>query len=113
MKSLTIADLQSNVKDLMKAHNFSRNPFERAAHLSTETGEVIKALILLQALPAPDDKISEIAQKDCKEELGKEIFDLIWNALAIAEVTGVSIEDAMRSKMKENKTRKFRTTIKR
>ncbi len=37
--------------------------------------------------------------------LGHEIFDLIWNLCALANATGIDVEDAARAKMRLNANR--------
>ena len=72
----------------------------RMLHVTAEVGEVADALITLQAASA--DRVDA-----ARKALGDEIFDVIWNLCALADATGINIEQAARAKMAANAGRQW------
>jgi|SRR5581483_9844478 len=98
--SLTIDELRTNARDLLDANNWSREMFRRFTHLVTEMGEVGKELIKLDYTP------DEAKRVEVKKGLGHELHDIIWNAVALAEILDIDVEAGLREKMAINEERK-------
>lgn len=98
--SITVEELRANARDLLDKNGWSRDMFKRFAHLVTESGEVAKELIKLDYTP------DEAKRAEIKRSLGHELHDLIWNAIALAEVMDIDIEAGLREKMAINEERR-------
>jgi NTP pyrophosphatase (non-canonical NTP hydrolase) len=53
-------------------------------------------------------KLSAAELETVRENLGMEIYDVIWNLLDLAELAGVDLEEAFRKKAGLNEGREWR-----
>ena len=99
LPTVTLDEISENVRELSAAHGWDQaDPTVRMLHLSSEIGEVADALLTLRdAQPDTTD--------EARTALGHEIFDAIWNLCALADATGIDLEQAARSKMIMNAAR--------
>lgn len=98
---MTLADICENVRLLSSEHGWDQaDPAARMLHVTAEVGEVADALISFETAPA--DRIDA-----ARTALGHEIFDVIWNLCALANTTGIDIEQAARTKMDINADRSW------
>lgn len=96
---MTLNEICENVRQLSDSWGWDQtDPARRMVNVTAEVGEVADALISLQA--APPDRV-----EDARNALGHEIFDVIWNLCALANTTGIDIEQAARTKMAMNSDR--------
>ncbi|MDN5856337.1 MAG: MazG-like family protein [Actinomycetia bacterium] len=70
-------------------------------HVASEVGEVADAVLALCEAGEEDINAARTA-------LGHEIFDVIWNLCALANATGVDVEDAACEKVALNADREWR-----
>lgn len=96
---MTLAEICDNVRLLSSEHGWDQaDPTVRMLHVTAEVGEVADALITFQAASA--DQLEA-----ARNALADEIFDVIWNLCALANTTGIDIEQAARGKMAVNAAR--------
>ena len=99
----TIRDIQDQVEALVAAAGFEQTNLEQQlAFLVSEVGEVAREVL---ALSAAGDAGAAAA---IKERLGMELYDVIWNACAIAALAGVDLEAGIARKVALNKTRTWK-----
>jgi NTP pyrophosphatase (non-canonical NTP hydrolase) len=94
-----LATLQAAVEDSKTDHQRKTGLKERALFLGTEAGEVQKEVLKLLGNYGPEKAANANA------DLAKEICDLIWNALDLANMTGIELDEPMRAMLAVNKTR--------
>jgi len=93
---VTLEEICDNVRQLAGRHGWDQtDPAARMVHVTAEVGEVADALISLRI--AASDQVDE-----ARTALGHVIFDAIWNLCALANATGVDLEQAARTKMALN-----------
>ena len=98
--SLNIAAWQAHVRELSEKFG-DKTPETRLLHLMSEVGELSDELLALQQLSADDT-----AQTDAiKQRLGMEIYDVIWNAIDLANLLEIDLEAAFEQKIALNKKR--------
>ncbi|MBO0812838.1 MAG: hypothetical protein J2P23_12435 [Microlunatus sp.] len=96
---MTLAEICENVRLLSPEHGWDQaDATVRMLHVTAEVGEVADAVITFQA--ASTDQLDA-----ARNALGHEIFDVIWNLCALANATGIDIEEAARAKMAINDAR--------
>jgi NTP pyrophosphatase (non-canonical NTP hydrolase) len=97
---MKIRDIQQNVKELQAAQGWQSNSIEqRVMYLVTELGEVVKEVLKL-ANAGEADRLDDI-----KENLGLEMFDVIWNLCALANMVEIDLETACAKKIEMNTKR--------
>lgn len=106
MKKLTLNGIRANVRKMIKLHGWDHDPLTRSIYLSSELGEVIKELLDLHRAP------TKKAKNKAKEQLGYELYDLIWNAVALADKVGIDLNESAYHKIQANKKREFRPSVK-
>jgi len=91
---------------LQAAIEESKNPLqrqtgikERTLFLGTEVGEVQKEVLKLAGMYGPEKAAT------AKEHLAAEICDLVWNALDLATLAGIQLDEPMQTLLSANKTR--------
>jgi len=94
-----LATIQAAIEDSKTDHQRLTGLKERALFLGTEVGEVQKEVLKLLGNYGPEKAST------AKEHLAKEICDLIWNALDLANMTGIELDEPMRVMLAINKTR--------
>lgn len=93
---MTLAEICDNVRLLSAEHGWDQtDPAARMLHITAEVGELADALLSLQTATA--DQVDSAL-----DALGHEMFDVIWNLCALANATGIDIEQAGRTKMDVN-----------
>lgn len=96
---MTLEEICENARQLSSEHGWDQSdPTARMLHVAAEVGEVADALIALQAATAEQIDAARSA-------LGQEIFDVIWNLCALANASGIDVEQAARTKMAINADR--------
>lgn len=98
---LTIQELQRQVQALKETQGWAELSIERrAVFLMSEIGEMAKELLALK-WAAPD----ELAQ--ARQQLGMEMYDVVWNLLDLANLAGVDLEAAFAAKAEHNEQRRW------
>lgn len=96
---VSLNEICNNVRLLSTAQGWNQtDPVVRMLYVTAEIGEVADALNALLAAPSAD-------QDAAKDGLGHEIFDAIWNLCALANATGIDLEQAASTKMAANEQR--------
>jgi NTP pyrophosphatase (non-canonical NTP hydrolase) len=100
---MDIQAFQAQVRDLSQTFG-DNTPERRIMYLVTELGEATKeALFLLQTQANSQSADVELI----KERLGMEIYDVIWNAVDLANIFDIDLEQAFAKKIELNKSRKW------
>lgn len=98
---MDIKQFQDDVRALSQ-HLDTKSPERRVLYLMSEVGELVdEVLDLLNT--EDDDKQAEI-----KSRLGMEIYDVIWNAVDLANQLDIDLETAFEVKIAHNKERIWR-----
>jgi NTP pyrophosphatase (non-canonical NTP hydrolase) len=106
---LTIAELQRQVRELKGAKGFDITFEQRLMFLTTEVGEVAREVLRLSRDGNADVRKMDDAEIEAvRENLGMEIYDVIWNLLDLAELAGVDLEETFRKKANLNEGREWR-----
>jgi NTP pyrophosphatase (non-canonical NTP hydrolase) len=101
---MDIRQFQRHVRSLSERLD-TLTPERRILYLVSEVGETVDEVMdLLNAGPdAPD---AELAAR--KERIGMELYDVIWNAVDLANMLDIDLEAAFAKKIAINATRKWR-----
>ena len=101
----SIADILDHVEELTAAHGWkSGTPEHQLAFLISEVGEVAREILLLSGARA----VANIPEAEAiQQRLGMELYDVIWNACALAACTGADLEQAIERKVAMNRNRKW------
>lgn len=95
---MTISEFQEHVKEL--AQKFPDSTVERRLmYLTTEVGELAKEVLKLGG------KVDETA---VKENIGLEMYDIVWNVFELANQLGINLEEAFARKIEINATRSWK-----
>lgn len=96
-----IRRFQEHVDALSKKLD-TRSPERRILYLISELGEVVDEVIeLTSASPdSPEEMLAGI-----RERLGQEIYDVIWNAVDLANLLAIDLEPAFQKKIAHNNKR--------
>lgn len=93
---MKITELQQHVAEFSRSRGFDQNSIERRMlYLTSEVGEVA-------------EEVLRIVEKDTnasKENLGMEMYDVIWNLLELANQLDINVEESARRKIAINKDR--------
>lgn len=100
---MNIKSFQEQVKNLSQ-HLDTKSPEQRVMYLVSELGEVVDEVIELTN--ADQDMHQETITK-IKERLGLEIYDLIWNAVDLANMLEIDLEESFKKKIAINKEREW------
>ena len=105
---LTVAELQRQVRQLEDAKGFQTTLEQRLAYLMSEVGEVAKEVLRLSRDGSEDVGKMEAAEtKAVVENLGMQIYDVIWNLLDLADMVGIDLEEAFKRKASLNEGRRW------
>ena len=104
---LTIAELQRQVRQLKEAKGFDITLEQRLAYLTTEVGEVAREVLRLSRDGNEGAGKMDAVDAETVENLGMEIYDVIWNLLDLAEMAGVDLEAAFAKKAALNEDREW------
>ncbi|MEB4783501.1 MazG-like family protein [Paenibacillus jamilae] len=97
---MELAELQQSVRFFSKERGFDKSSLEqRALFLVTEVGEVVRE-VLKFSYHSESEKLEEI-----KEDLGLEMYDIIWNLCDLANKVGIDLEVAAHKKIEINRNR--------
>ncbi|RMF77698.1 MAG: hypothetical protein D6737_17045 [Chloroflexi bacterium] len=97
---LTIEEIQEQAKEL--ASHFNGVTLERrVAFLVTEVGEVAQEVLSLSG--AYNDADREAALQN----LGLEMYDVLWNLCDLANMVGIDLDEAARRKIEINRQREW------
>lgn len=93
---MNLEALQKHVAAFSKSRGFDQNSVEmRMLYLTSEVGEVAEEVL----------RIKEKDERASKENLGMEIYDVIWNLLELANQLDIDVEKAVKQKIAINKDR--------
>ena len=107
-QSVTIEELQRQVRHLKDIKGFDVGLEQRLAYLMSEVGEVATEILKLSRDGNKDvGKMSTIEIESVKENLGMEIYDAMWNLCDLAEMAGVNLEEAFAKKSRLNEKREW------
>lgn len=99
---MDIKTLQEQVKALRDAQGWHDMSAEQTvAFLTSEMGEVAREVLKLSGAYGPVD-ISAV-----KQELGMEIYDVMWNLCDLANMLDIDLEAAFARKVEINRNRKW------
>ncbi|PEA55111.1 pyrophosphatase [Bacillus pseudomycoides] len=97
---MKISALQKEVREFSKNKSFENATIEeRTLFLITEIGEVAQEVLKISSKP-DSSNINEL-----KEQLGFEIYDVVWNLFDLANKLNIELEDVFRKKSEINKYR--------
>ena len=100
---MQIKDIQDQVKQLREEQGWQDTSLEhRIVFLVSEVGELAKDVIRLAGTRG-DENIEPV-----KENIGLEIYDIVWNLSDLANLIGVDLEEAFQKKSELNKSRNWR-----
>ncbi|REE69545.1 NTP pyrophosphatase (non-canonical NTP hydrolase) [Paenibacillus taihuensis] len=95
---MNIAELQHYVREFSKAKDFDKSTIEqRMLYLMTEVGELSKEVLSVSFHP----------DRERSENLGHEMFDVVWNLMDLANKLGVDLNEAFEAKMAINDKRSW------
>src|SRR5580704_8113900 len=94
---VSLDSILTNVKEMIKLHGWNHDALTRSIYLTSELGEVIKELLDLHRSQ------TEEAREKAREQLGYELYDLIWNAVALADECDIDLNKAAYTKIQANK----------
>lgn len=84
---------QAYVEQFSVEHGWYQEPVNtRLCFLMTEVGELTQAVLRWERQPGPDQR----------QAVGQEIFDVIWNAVDVANRLGMDITECFHDKMAIN-----------
>ncbi|WP_151734358.1 MazG nucleotide pyrophosphohydrolase domain-containing protein [Paenibacillus tengchongensis] len=92
---MNAAEFQAYVQEFSRIKGFESTIEQRMLYLMSEVGELAKEVLAVSY--APD------AEK--RENLGHEMFDVVWNIFDLANKLGIPLEEAFRQKMAINDSR--------
>lgn len=92
--------MQKYVKQFSEEKGFDVNTIQtRTLYLMTEVGELAKEILSISFNPT-EEKVLQV-----KENIGLEMYDVIYNVLDLANQMEIELEEACRKKMEINKRR--------
>ncbi|MBP3962355.1 MazG nucleotide pyrophosphohydrolase domain-containing protein [Paenibacillus lignilyticus] len=93
---MNTAEFQQYVKEWSALKGFDQSSIEqRMLYLMTEVGELAKEVLSVSFHP----------DAERKENLGHEMYDVVWNIFDLANMLGIDLEQAFKEKMRINSTR--------
>ena len=105
---LRVEGLRRQVRELKADKGFDITLEQRLAYLTSEVGEVAKEVLRLSR-----DGNADVGKPDAeeaarvRENLGMEIYDVLWNLLDPADLAGVNLESAFEKKARRNEDREW------
>ncbi|MGN4125643.1 MazG nucleotide pyrophosphohydrolase domain-containing protein [Lysinibacillus sphaericus] len=97
---MDISSMQKYVKQFSEEKGFHVNTIHtRTLYLVTEVGELSKEILSISFNPT-EEKV-----RLAKENIGLEMYDVLFNVLDLANRLEIELEDACRKKMEMNKDR--------
>lgn len=92
-----LRQIMADVGELLDRHGWQSGPRRHMAYLLSETIELAEEVLCL-----PD---SGPANPDELQKVGREIYDVLWNACALARSAGIDVVAAVADKRAINATR--------
>ena len=97
---MDIKTFQEYVK--LESSRWSHTPETRVLYLMSEVGELSDEVLSL-IFAKKDDDSADIS--DIEEQLAMEIYDVIWNAVDLANQLDIDLSEAFEKKQNFNKNR--------
>ncbi|AZN38281.1 MazG nucleotide pyrophosphohydrolase domain-containing protein [Paenibacillus albus] len=95
---MNISELQQYVRDFSEAKGFDKSTIEqRMLYLMTELGELSKEVLSVSFHP----------DREQSENLGHEMFDIVWNVMDLANKLDIDLNQAFQAKMAINDKRSW------
>ncbi len=95
---MTIKDIQAFAQTLCEEKSWTdRNPSQRFRYLISEVGELSKELVRLEWQGDDHEQV--------KQNIGHEIYDIVWNLCDLANLLEIDLEAAFNEKEAFTKTR--------
>jgi NTP pyrophosphatase (non-canonical NTP hydrolase) len=91
----------ADVETLVSRHGWQTTPQRRMAFLLGETVELAEEVLQLPADGSCDPVL--------RQRLGREIYDVLWNACDLARLAGVDLLEAAADKRQVNENRTWPT----
>ena len=108
LAAMTIEELQQQVRQLKSAKGFDIGLEQRLAYLVSEVGEVATEVLKLSRDGNTDvGKMNAAEIETITENLGMEIYDVMWNLVDLADMAGVDLEEAFARKAGLNEGREW------
>ncbi|MDP9475566.1 MAG: MazG-like family protein [Actinomycetota bacterium] len=105
---LTVEDLRRQVRELKADKGFDITLEQRLAYLTSEVGEVAREVLRLSRDGSADaGKMAAEDVASVRENLGMEIYDVLWNLLDLADLAGIDLEGAFEKKAQRNEGREW------
>lgn len=105
---LTLEELRRQVRRLKAEKGFDITLEQRLAYLTSEVGEVAKEVLKLSRDGNRDVGTMEADEvRAVREDLGMEIYDVLWNLMDLAELAGVDLDEAFAKKARQNAGREW------
>jgi len=93
---MNTVQFQQYVREYSKEKGFEASSIEqRTLYLMTEVGELSKEVLEVSFDPAAEKK----------ENLGFEMYDVVWNIFDLANKLGIDLDQAFKKKMEINEKR--------
>src|SRR3990172_3227289 len=102
---MTIQELQQHVKELRESQGWHDTSLEhRAMFLATEVGEVLRETLKLVGTYGKHED-TDLAR--IREDLGMEMYDVMWNLCDLANLADIDLEAAFAKKVAINRSRQW------
>ena len=102
---MTLKEMQEHVRELREAQGWrDESPERRAMFLVTELGEVARETLKLSGAYG---QLADTDHRQARENLGMEMYDIMWNLCDLANLLGIDLEAASARKAAINRLRKW------
>lgn len=91
--------VMSDVRELVARHGWETSPRRRMSFLLGETLELAEEVLQLP--------VTEPCDAALRQRIGREIYDVLWNACDLARLTGIDIMQAAADKRDVNARRNW------
>ncbi|MGI9049599.1 MAG: hypothetical protein ACR2GU_09570 [Rubrobacteraceae bacterium] len=106
--TITIDELQQQVRRLKTEKGFDVDLEQRLAYLMSEVGEVAGEVLKLSRNGNRDvGEMDPVEIEGVRENLGIEIYDVVWNLCDLADLAGVDLEGTFAKKAELNEDREW------
>ena len=96
-----LRQIMADVGELLNRHGWQSEPRRHLAYLLSETIELAEEVLRLpESRPASSDELQRV---------GRELYDVVWNACALARSAGIDIVAASADKRAVNANRIWST----
>ncbi|AJS57957.1 MazG nucleotide pyrophosphohydrolase domain-containing protein [Paenibacillus sp. IHBB 10380] len=96
---MNTSEFQLYVSEFSKVKGFDKSSIEqRMLYLMTEVGELSKEVLTVSFNP----------DTETKENLGLEMYDVVWNIFDLANKLNIDLDQAFKKKMEINDKRTWR-----